>query len=170
MRTKTLRGLAAAIGILVVILAFTPSTQAAVPVHFELTFAGMFTYDCGTVTLTEPWTSSLRVTRFFDAEGNLMRALRHLTFRGVLTNPLTGMTADDGADTSQEIDLTTGTPGETVERGVLARITVPGYGLVWHDAGRVVYTVPFDPATIVFEAGPHEFVHYDISELCAAMS
>jgi len=170
MRTKTLRSLATVGGVLVAVLAFTPSTQAAVPVHFELTFSGVFTYDCGSVTLMEPWTSALRVTLFSDADGDRVRALRHLTFRGILTNPLTGMTADDGADTSQEIDLTTGTPGETVERGVLARVTAPGYGLVWHDVGRVVYTVPFDPATIVFEAGPHEFVHYDVSELCAAMS
>jgi hypothetical protein len=50
---------------------------------------------------------------------------------------------------------------------VIYRVTVPGSGLVFIDAGRIVTNQA--GTEITFQAGPHQAFDGDIAGLCAAL-
>jgi hypothetical protein len=57
--------------------------------------------------------------------------------------------------------------GEEVVTGVWALITVPGYGQIFKDVGRVVWD---SDGNVIFEAGEHQYFNDDFAAVCAYMS
>jgi hypothetical protein len=105
--------------------------------------------DCGTFLLTETFTVDVRVTTFFNAQGDAVRATEHVNFVGVITNSLSGNTYPDRGHLQIVTDLTT---GETTFVGLVFLTTVPGLGPVLHDTGKVIFD---ENGNITFIAGPH---------------
>jgi hypothetical protein len=105
--------------------------------------------DCGTFQLTETFTVDVRITTFFNAQGDAVRATEHVTFVGVITNSLSGNTYPDPGHLQDVTDLTT---GETTVVGLVFLTPVPGLGPVLHDTGKVVFDAN---GNITFIAGPH---------------
>ena len=105
--------------------------------------------DCGTFQLTETFTVDVRVTTFFNAQGDAVRATEHVNFVGVITNSLSGNTYPDPGHHQRVIDLTT---GEETVVGLVFLTPVPGLGPVLHDTGKVIFDANGD---VTFVAGPH---------------
>ena len=101
------------------------------------------------VTLVGTFTEDLRVTTFFDEEGNPVRVQIKVDFVGVVTNPVTGESTENPSHQTIIIDLVEGTETQV---GLVFSTTVPGEGVVFHDVGRVV----IDAAGDVTLAGPHD--------------
>jgi hypothetical protein len=62
--------------------------------------------------------------------------------------------------------LARGPPSRSV-RLVFPCLVLPGAGNIFADVGRVVFDAD---GNIIFEAGPHQFLHGDVASLCAAMA
>ena len=56
--------------------------------------------------------------------------------------------------------------GRVTQAGRTYLITVPGLGEIFHQTG---YGIQQDGQTI-FEAGPHDFEHVNVDELCAYLA
>jgi hypothetical protein len=104
-------------------------------------------------------------TDLFDEEGQLEQRLRHIVLGATLANPATG-TVVAGAHEALMVDrdFTTGT---VTRHGLRLIVTVPGLGVVLLDAGTFVIDAA---GTLVFEAGPHQLLHGEVAQFCAAMS
>ena len=105
--------------------------------------------DCGTFLLTETFTVDVRVTTFFNAQGDAVRATEHVTFVGVITNSASGNTYPDPGHLQTVTDLTAGV-GAVV--GLVFLTPVPGLGPVLHDTGKVIFDANGD---VIFVGGPH---------------
>jgi hypothetical protein len=105
--------------------------------------------DCGTFQLTETFTVDVRVTTFFNAQGDAVRATEHVNFVGVITNSASGNTYPDPGHHQIVTDLTT---GETTFVGLVFLTPVPRLGPVLHDTGKVIFDANGD---VTFVAGPH---------------
>jgi hypothetical protein len=105
--------------------------------------------DCGTFVLTDTFTQDVRVTTFFNAQGDAVREAVHVNFVGVITNSASGNTYADPGHFQIVVDLTT---GEETFVGLVFLTTVPGLGPVLHDTGKVIFDENGD---ITFVGGPH---------------
>ena len=105
--------------------------------------------DCGTFLLTETFTVDVRVTTFFNAQGDAVRVAEHINFVGVITNSDSGNTYRDPGHHQFITDLTTGL---TTVVGVVFNTPVPGLGPVLHDAGKIVFD---ENGEVSFVGGPH---------------
>lgn len=134
---------------------------------------------CGTgasaVELLDSGTHEVRALRFYDAEGNMTRRERVHRFTGLhVTNPLNGRTLDyQQHNTDWDVLSTPGDPSTTTFTGHgQMTITLPGHGVVFHEAGRVVFGPTGD---LVAQAGPSDVSDYFggdasvVGELCAAL-
>jgi hypothetical protein len=63
-------------------------------------------------------------------------------------------------------------PSSGVSRfsGTAINIQVPGYGNILADRGTVTIDFTTDPWTVLFEGGPHPFLHGDYGPLCAYLA
>jgi hypothetical protein len=103
--------------------------------------------------------STAKVIRFYDADGNFTRRLRREQNVATVLNPVTGLTAL----TTQiaEFWSSFGTPGdfdtETVTQLGVVKFYLPGAGVLLIDVGRVV--IPQDPS-LFSETGQHQLDQY----------
>jgi len=137
--------------------AFAPSASATAPVvetfHTERSF--VFGGPCPNgVTLVGSIVEDVRITTFFDRAGNPVREMIKVDATGEVTNPVTGQSAENPAHTTIFVDLVAGTETQV---GLVFKTTVPGVGVVFHDAGRVVFDAD---GNLTFEAGPHDLLHF----------
>jgi hypothetical protein len=58
-----------------------------------------------------------------------------------------------------------GIVSQEIEVGLTIALVAPGWGVILHEAGRLVYDLVTDE--IVFEAGPHEVLHNERERFCA---
>ena len=105
--------------------------------------------DCDTFLLTETFTVDVRVTTFFNEQGDAVRAAINVNFVGVITNSASGNTYPDLGHHQIVEDLTT---GETTFVGLVFMTPVPGLGPVLHDTGKVIFDENGD---VTFVGGPH---------------
>ncbi len=119
--------------------------------------------DCGDFLAIAEFMLFNRVTFFFDNEGNLVGAQNHGKGRGIVTNSVTGKSAIDRGTFTVFLDFEEGTMTTT---GTFDIITVPGEGIVFKDAGRIVFDADDD---VIFVAGTHDFWLGDPTALCAAV-
>ena len=108
----------------------------------------------------------LRITEFFNAEGDLTRVAFHESIPDdTYTNSVTATAFTDGAIINIELDLTEGT---VQEAGLIFKLTIPGGGSVLIEAGTVVYD--FETEEILHIGGPHQVLDGDFEDLCHALA
>jgi hypothetical protein len=105
--------------------------------------------DCGAFQLTETFTVDVRITTFFNEQGDAITATVHITLVGVITNSASGNTYPVRTHATRIIDLAT---GETTAVGLVTLTTVPGLGPVLQSTGKIVFDANGDPT---FVGGPH---------------
>lgn len=147
------------------ILALSPFTTvyAAGPTVEKFHNEDTFVVDCGTYFLEGNFVEDVRVTTFSDRTGTPIRAEIHFNYSGTLTNLSTGHTFRDPGHYKVVQDLRNGNQSAI---GMVFAITVPGEGVSVLDAGKVVFDADFN---IIFEAGPHQFLHGGGDLVCAAL-
>lgn len=131
----------------------------------------------GAYQVLDTATRVIRATRYYDAEGNIVRRERMYDFdRAYLSNPLTGATLPYK---QRNIDWEVfGIPGDlgsaTLHEAVVLQFTSPGMGSVWHQSG-VIVTAP--DGTLLHRGGPSEVDDWYatgdtslIAQLCAALA
>jgi len=120
---------------------------------------------CGNfLAIEKNWVQDIRVTTYFDNEGNPVRVQVHVDFDGTVMNSVTGLSLKDPAHYTAIVDLKTGTETDV---GLIYGITVPGKGIAVLDAGKVVFDAE---GNITFEAGPHQLLHEGHSIICDALA
>jgi hypothetical protein len=107
-----------------------------------------FDIDCGTFVLHEEVVNDVRETTFYDAQGNAVRLVGHVSFAGTITAP-DGQVIRDPGYLKFELDLTDGTIRQI---GLVFNIVVPGNGSVAQDVGVLIIEADGD---LVIK-GPHE--------------
>jgi hypothetical protein len=125
---------------------------AAKPETAIFEFQDSFDLDCGATLVHEEATVTVRQTLWFDADGNPVRALEHITYDGVLTGPGGIGSLADRAHFTNDIDIAPGDVLTVRQVGLLYSIQVPGLGLVAHDVGIITF---FPDGSAVFK-GPHD--------------
>jgi hypothetical protein len=119
--------------------------------------------DCGTFQLTETFTAEVRVTTFFNAQGDAVRATTHDNSVGVITNSLSGNSYPDPGHFQTVTDLTT---GEFTVVGLVFLTTVPGLGPVLHSTGKIIFDAN---GNITFIAGPHNVLLGTAPDPCTVL-
>lgn len=154
----------------VVGVALLASSAVAVPPEREtLIGEGLFAFpdlDCGDVGLTyELISERVRITTYFDGDGDAVREKINANIRGTFTNSATGETFRDHGAFRIEVDPATGDALRI--SGLTASYTVPGEGVVYHESGLKIYD---ETGTIVFAAGPKDFEEQGLDGICAALT
>jgi hypothetical protein len=137
-------------------------TRSQVNVHIGVS--------CGSFQVLRSATNTARFTIFYNQAGNETQRVLHIRTVGTLSNSVTGKSVPFEADFT--FTFTFATPGDssTVTRtqtGQVYKVTLPGSGLILHDVGKVVFA---PDGTITFEGGPHQLLHDQVQQLCAALS
>ena len=146
---------------------------AAAPVvevrHFEVTRDIPGFIDCGDYALDYHVDVFRTITEFYDADGSLDRVMFDIHYKGTLTNSISGLVArDDGSRMFiDDYDAQT----TTLVRGS-HHVTVPGWGIVFGETGRMVWDwngTPIeeneDDDVEIFRSG----LHGDPAAVCDAM-
>jgi hypothetical protein len=146
---------------------------AAAPVvevrHFEVTRDIPGFIDCGDYVLDYHVDVFRTITEFHDADGSLDRVMFDIHYKGTLTNSISGLVArDDGSRMFiDDYDAQT----TTLVRGS-HHVTVPGWGIVFGETGRMVWDwngTPIeeneDDDVEIFRSG----LHGDPAAVCDAM-
>ena len=119
---------------------------------------------CGDFNIIADGTGTTRIWTYFDREGNPVRVIIHGLYNGTLTNSVTGFSIIDAPSVSQiTVDLVNGTQTNV---GAFFTVTIPSEGVVFFDAGRLVFDGNGPP---VFIAGQHHPPDESISILCDAL-
>ncbi|HEY5538235.1 MAG TPA: hypothetical protein VIL58_01685, partial [Thermoplasmata archaeon] len=167
---KTLRnarrlGLTAMIIFSAILFAIAPSATAMPPEITTFTdevIDEVFATCTGFVVLST-YIVDVRITEFFDRDGNPKTLKVHIQFDGTATNSGSGKTVRDHSDATVTIDLVSG--GFTVV-GLGFVWTFPGEGLLFLNVGRISFD---SDENIVFVAGPHPLELEGEEVLCAAL-
>ena len=119
--------------------------------------------DCGSFLALTDFEIDGRVTTFFNKDEKPIRVQVHVTYDGTLTNSVTGFTLRDPSHLTLMENLQ---EGKTTQAGMAFAVTVPGEGLALLDAGKLVFD---QEGNVIFEGGPHDFLHEGESLICAAL-
>ncbi|MDX1447541.1 MAG: hypothetical protein R3246_00625 [Acidimicrobiia bacterium] len=106
------------------------------------------------------------LTDYFSKEGDLVKTVITVGGPGTFTNPETGLSVAVHFHRTIVEDHVAGTWTNT---GVLRHVTVPGLGIVFHDAGRLVETLD-EPYDLLFAAGQHQYWFNDSEAFCAVLA
>jgi hypothetical protein len=140
--------------------------RATTPVIVTFPINETFIWDmsaaCG-FPVTETITGTVRIERFFDNTGTLVREMGEEEETGTFT--ANGLTVSTAGHLVTVRDLVNGTVTVT---GVIIHTSLPTGGTIYLDRGRLVFDVNND--TLVFEAGPHPQLHGDVAGVCAALT
>ncbi len=104
---------------------------------------------------------------YFDKDGNATHVKVHTKFSESIyynsNNDSFWLDGGPGEVVNDRFDFT----GDPVQSSGLAfKITVPGQGVIFHEAGRII----FDNGDILFQAGPKDFTEENLAALCAALT
>jgi hypothetical protein len=117
--------------------------------------------DCGTFQIIDDFIGDLTVTVFFDNDGE---SRLDIDFQGIdsIRNSSGEPSYTSPFHNKILVDLDAAL-GNVV--GVNFAVTVPGYGTVFMDVGRLVVD---EAQNLHFRAGPHQAVDADYARLCEA--
>ena len=171
--TRTQFGLGLLAATALAIAAVTPVAAGAPQVvgerHFEVVRDTPGFIDCGDYLIDYHVEVFRTITEFYDADGNLVRAHFDIHYKGTLTNAETGLVARDDGSRMFIDDYVAMT--STLVRGS-HHVTVPGYGIVFGETGRVVWdwngTTPDENEDDDFELF-RSGLHGDPADVCDAM-
>ena len=106
----------------------------------------------------------MRITDFYDPEGNFVRQQIHWSVTGFVYNysdPSYSLQYTPLHYTYHYYEAT----GSTFVVGLY--VNVPGEGAIWHDAGRLEFNAD---AELIYAAGQHDYFEGNTGALCAALS
>jgi hypothetical protein len=139
--------------------AATPA-RADAPEIIDRPYGGSYVLaDCGDFQLNAEFDGNIRIYTWYDDEGNRTLRRWHVSASEDIWNSETGFSVQNTFQTTTARDYES---GETMNTGVGYRITVPGYGAVFFDAGR---SVRLNGEQIELMGN----VDQDYDELCEAM-
>lgn len=159
--------------IVVAALAFVSATWAAKPdaVRMEIDEITLGAIDCGSYQLDEHLFGHIILREFFKG-GEFVMALNNFALKHTISNPTRGeslTTPDVGAD-----HLTFSKDGSSTLAiiGIVARVVVPGEGIVAGEVGKVTFffTGPDDTEPDVSFAGIHDGFDAVDAAFCAALA
>ncbi len=116
-------------------------------------------------TFSAEFTVTRTVREFYNAQGDLVREVRHIRFVGSETNDVTGKSLPVNGVRVITLNFVRGTFTET---GVLRHVTVPGSGIVLHESGRIV--TGLEDESVIFRAGPHQLFEGELAAYCAELA
>ena len=127
---------------------------------------GIFVANCGDFNALLDFTAQGHFIVRFDKDGNPVAVQQHIRFPADIyynsENPdifLTGNAVqNDHFDLVDEVVATS---------GLLFKLTVPGHGVVFHQAGLV--RIDLTNGDVLFQAGPADFDDGDFAALCVAL-
>ena len=165
MRNTRRLGLTAIIVLSAILFAISPPAAAMPPEITTFTDGAIDEVfaDCTEFVVLSTYTLDVRITTFFDRNGNPKTLKVHIIFDGTATNSDTGKTVSDDSSAIVTIDLVSG--GFTVV-GLGFVWTFPGEGLLFLNLGKITFD---DAGNIVFVAGPHPLELEGTEVLCAAL-
>lgn len=143
------------------------NTKVTTVFHVDATFPRE-TSTCG-FPISVHFFGSYRSTDYYDNSGFLYKTI--VTSGGggpfSITWTAKGTTLTMQMESVQNVITynADGSINTNTEHGVIAKFTTPGGGIVLLDTGRVTFD---SDGNIVFEAGPHQQLHGDVEEFCAA--
>jgi len=130
--------------------------------HVKLTHG-----DCGSFTLIFEADVTRKVTTFYDQDGVPVRDVLVRRSDGTVSNSVTGKSLPStGVWRVTRYYADGRLTGRVTQAGRTYLITVPGLGEIFHQTGNGIQQ---DGQTI-FEAGPHDFEHANVDELCAYLA
>ena len=140
----------------------TPPTTTVDQRHIKLIHG-----DCGSFTLIFEADVERKVTTFNDPDGVPVREVLVRRSQGSVSNSVTGKSLPFmGVWRVTRYYADGQLTGKVTQAGRTYLITVPGLGEIFHQTG---YGIQQDGQT-VFEAGPHDFEHSNVGELCAFLA
>jgi hypothetical protein len=120
--------------------------------------------NCGDFQIFADGYGSMRLTTFFDRDGQPIRVALHGVYNGIMTNSVSGATLSDSPSVANiTFDLVAGTQTNI---GAYFTVTTPGEGTVLIEAGRIQFDGSGPPT---FIAGPHLPPSDTLATLCEAL-
>jgi hypothetical protein len=133
-----------------------------IPVDDTLEFG-----ECDGFTVIEHVQGKIKVSTHFDKDGSFAMEIARFSLRHTYSNSETGdsvRSQDVGID---KVTIDEDGSGTVAVIGIVARIVVPGEGLVFAHLGRIVFDAV--SGEVVFEAGRHDDFADLLPALCAAL-
>ena len=141
--------------------ALAPTTTVA-QVHVKLPHG-----DCGAFTLIFEADVTRKVTTFYDQDGVPVRDVLVRRTEGTVSNSVTDASVPStGVWRVTRYYADGQLTGRVTQAGRTYLIAVPGLGEIFH---QTVFGIQQDGQTM-FEAGPHDFEHFNVDELCAYLA
>lgn len=128
-------------------------------------------FACSGFDIDEAGTTDRRIEFVYDRDGNLTkRVTRIISLVGAFSDAVTGKSVQESGHFTITHDYLT--PGDlstdqTTINGLFVKVVVPKHGMVFQDAGHMVFAPNGD---ILREGGHHQFENSEVAELCAALS
>ena len=144
--------------IIALALGHSPAVRAAGPVIFTVPLDEVSTFEACSFPVESHITGAIRVHDFVD-EGNLVREIANYHLKISYTNSLTGESVTFPSTGPNILQVNPDNSANLLAIGLLARIVVPGQGLLAVQAGKLslFFTDPSDQdPDVLFEAGPHD--------------
>lgn len=123
--------------------------------------------ECDGFTVLEHVEGTIKVSTHFDKNGNVVMDIARFRLRHTLSNSETGaslFSPDAGID---KVTIKPDGSGTAATIGVIARIVVPGEGLVFANIGRIVFDL--NTGEVLSVAGPHDDFANLPAILCSAL-
>ena len=142
------------------------TTRAAQPFieDFDFSSNGDVLASCGSFDILSDGVGTVRLTTYFDRNGQPDRVVLHGVASGTLTNSVTGAFLVDSPSVA---NITVDLVAETETRvGTFFNVTVPGIGHVYFDTGRLEYDGNGLP---IFVAGQQHAPAETVAILCTAL-
>jgi hypothetical protein len=132
--------------------------------HYELDYPWI---DCGDFTINEQAVMDVRVTDYYDKDGNRTREVEHYAWNGIVYNSLHPEILLVEKPTHYKVGYDP--DGLQTWVGLFINIHVPGQGPVFRGSGReLAYWIDGD-YYLTFWAGPSDYIEGDTDALCAAL-
>lgn len=135
-----------------------------------LTLVGIPVGNCGDFNILTDYTVHSEFTLFYDNEGTPIRLTRKVFVENGTSiyynsnDPSYWLAGGPGERELNQFDLTTGIVATT---GVSYKVVLPGSGVIFINAGRIVMNVA--TREIYFEAGQTQWYDGDFEALCSAL-
>jgi hypothetical protein len=132
------------------VLAVAAPAPAQPPVTETLIDSGTDAISCpGGYDVVFRWNNTIKMTTFYDAEGDVSRVVTHVYGSGTISNSVTGYTLEGGSPTIETTWMRPQNPqldsGDKVVVGLYLKNAVPGEGIVLLDTGRIVFDAAGNP-------------------------
>jgi hypothetical protein len=164
MNKRRLTKCVTALLMIVVFMAGAMPALATPPDRFTVQDSGSYIVaECDGFDVIDEYSGWFTVTDFYNEDGDLERSTFHATMHDRIYNSATGFEVKNTYAFNQDIDPDT---NEFFIRGLAYNITVPGYGIVYFDAGLGIYVLMDGEFVEVKFSGNYQA---DTAILCQAM-